>query len=226
FDAAVAAGDAVLVPAKLDTAALARYGDDLPALFRGLVRVPARRAAAGTAAPAGQAARLAGLPAEEREEALLDLVRAEAAAVLEHGSAEAIEPDRAFGDFGFDSLSAVEFRNRLNAATGLRLPSTLVFDYPNVRALAGHLAAELAPPDDASSGEERIRRILSSIPLARLRDAGLMESLLELAGVQEDAVYTDERDEQDSIDMMDPERMIDMALNGSSGSDDMQEVWS
>jgi short-subunit dehydrogenase/acyl carrier protein len=226
FDAATGTGEPVLVPVALDLAALTRQGEDLPAVLRGLVRAPARRAAAGSASPAGLRERLAGLSGQERAETLLGLVRAEAAAVLEHGGADAIEPDRAFGDFGFDSLSAVEFRNRLNAATGLRLPSTLVFDYPNARALADHLAAELAPPDDTSSGEERIRRILSSIPLARLRDAGLMESLLELAGAQEADIDDDEQDEQDSIDMMDPERMIDMALNGSSGSGDMQEVWS
>ncbi len=109
----------------------------LPPLMRALVRAPARRPA-----PSALAARLATLPEAEREAAALGLVRAEVAAVLGRGSAEEVDPGKAFKDFGFDSLAAVELRNRLNAATGLRLAATAVFDHPNATALARQLLAE------------------------------------------------------------------------------------
>ncbi|WP_143677068.1 type I polyketide synthase, partial [Streptomyces scabiei] len=154
LDAAANSDRAALLPMDIDPAALREHHDVLPVLLRGLVRTPARRraqAAAG-AAPAAQAPqplaeRLAPLPAADREHLLLDVVAEQAAAVLGHGSAADIDPEQTFKELGFDSLTAVELRNRLGAATGLRLPATLVFDYPTALAQVRHLLGELSLPE-------------------------------------------------------------------------------
>ncbi|MFJ1709797.1 SDR family NAD(P)-dependent oxidoreductase, partial [Kitasatospora sp. NPDC088346] len=163
FDRAVTLPDAVLVPMRLDTAVLRAHGDPeaVPHLLRGLVRIPARRPAAGPR-PAGAdrtgpdttrslADRVRGLPDGERDRILLDVVRSQVAAVLGYGGAEAIEPARGFVELGFDSLTAVDLRNRLGAAAGLRLPVTLIFDYPTPDALAGYLREETREKETASA---------------------------------------------------------------------------
>nr|WP_255306520.1 type I polyketide synthase [Streptomyces sp. Wb2n-11] len=149
FDAALAAGDAVVAPVRLDLAVLRALGD-VPVLLRSLVRVRSRRAAAAVGgAAAGLVERLSVLTVVERQEVLLDLVRGQVALVLGHADANAVDPGRAFRELGFDSLTAVELRNRLNTATGLRLSATLVFDYPTVETLVSHLLEELLGADAA-----------------------------------------------------------------------------
>ncbi|MEV7427889.1 acyl carrier protein [Streptomyces sp. NPDC091212] len=96
--------------------------------------------------------RLREMDGEARRRFLVDLVRTEAAAVLGHTSPDSIDPRRDFQDLGFDSLTAVELRNRLSTATGLRLTATLVFDYPKLAVLADHLVSRLVDEETADSG--------------------------------------------------------------------------
>ncbi|MEU8347914.1 SDR family NAD(P)-dependent oxidoreductase, partial [Spirillospora sp. NPDC048832] len=142
FDAAIARPEPLLVPFRLDAAAPARRGAP-PAVLRALVRTPLRRAADAPEAGAGLAGRLAALPEAERDAAVLDLVRAQVADVLGHAGLDAVPARRPFKELGFDSLTAVELRNRLAAATGLRPPATLVFDHPTPEAVAAFLRAAL-----------------------------------------------------------------------------------
>ncbi|MFF9352776.1 type I polyketide synthase, partial [Streptomyces sp. NPDC014734] len=150
FDAARADGGTVLFPMRLDHAGLrteAAATGTVPALLRGLVRVPVRRAAAAAAVAADGSSlsqRLRAMATNaEREAALLELVCGRVAGVLGYAGPEAVDAARAFKELGFDSLTAVELRNDLRTVTGLRLPATLVFDYPTPTALAGHLRDEL-----------------------------------------------------------------------------------
>ncbi|MEV4383557.1 SDR family NAD(P)-dependent oxidoreductase, partial [Streptosporangium sp. NPDC049644] len=142
FEAATALEHALLVPVRLEPSALRTQGD-VPALLRGLVRGGRRSAASGSVVAATLLQRLAPLAVAERTEVLVDLVRTEVAVVLGYASPDTVEVRREFRELGFDSLTAVELRNRLNGATGLRLPSTLVFDYPTPALLAEYLLAEL-----------------------------------------------------------------------------------
>ncbi|MGW1803251.1 beta-ketoacyl reductase, partial [Streptomyces sp. NPDC001984] len=229
FDAAGTLPAPALVPIRLDLKALRSAGEDLPTLFKGLVRTPARRTAAaggGGAFATALKQQLTGLSVEEQEALLLDTVRTHAATILGHAGADAVDPDRAFSELGFDSLSAVEFRNVLNGLSGLRLPPTLVFDYPNARALADHIRVELVPDSGGDgnaggSGEAEIREVLQTIPLSRLRDAGLLDALLELGGVSDAGTEPDEADEawEGSIDDMDAESLISLALSSGETGD-------
>ncbi|EOD60812.1 type I modular polyketide synthase, partial [Amycolatopsis vancoresmycina DSM 44592] len=164
FDAALVAGAGCVVPVRVDLAALRAQAEHLPALWHSLVRVRTRRAAGPASGTDGLAARLAGLGGDDVRRFLLDLVRTHVAAVLGHDGADAVEPQKAFKDLGFDSLTAVELRNRLTAVTGLRLPATVVFDHPNPQALAALLQGELAGDDRPAA--KAVTAVVDGDPIA------------------------------------------------------------
>ncbi|SED08292.1 pimaricinolide synthase PimS1 [Streptomyces sp. 2131.1] len=228
FDAAMAQDAALLAPVRLDRAALRERADEIPALLRGLAGPPARKGPRPAAVPAAGAgdgggslvrAKLAGLPTgAEQDRYLEELVRGHAAAVLGHGDPAGVAADRGFTELGLDSLGAIELRNRLQKATGLRLPATLMFDYPNSAALAGFLREGLAPEPAVDTGgidDESVRRALLSIPTARLREAGLLDTLLGLAGTEPgpDAGTTTEEPGQ-AIEEMAVDDLVRAALAG------------
>ncbi|MGW0657359.1 beta-ketoacyl reductase, partial [Streptomyces umbrinus] len=162
FDAALARGDAALVPQPVDRATVAG-NPEVPHVLRQLIRQ--RRQAArpragvehrnGHADPdradgrAGLAGRLRSLQPSEQLDVLLDLVRTHVAAVRHDDSvtagADNADANRGFTELGLDSLAAVELRNALSAATGLRLPATLMYDHPNRSLLARYLHERLVP---------------------------------------------------------------------------------
>ncbi|MFH9299483.1 SDR family NAD(P)-dependent oxidoreductase, partial [Streptomyces sp. NPDC017520] len=210
FDAAPATGEPVLAVTRLDTAFLSGRGDELPPVLRTLAGPAKRRttavASGGTTEEASLAQRLAALGPVDRERALTDLVRAQVAGVLGHGDPGRIEADRAFQELGFDSLTAVELRNQLNRATGLRLPTTLVFDHPSPQALATHLLHELAV-EEASPAEPVLAplagleaAIAAAAPDQEARDlitARLKELLRAAEGADGSGRPEDTADDQD-----------------------------
>ncbi|GAB3832969.1 hypothetical protein GCM10027610_026050 [Dactylosporangium cerinum] len=182
FDTALLAGlsaPANLVPALLDAKALSGTGP-VPALLRALVRRAAHRVHT-VAAPGGSVLtrRLTGVPAAERQAVVLDVLRGEIAAVLGHTSLTAVDPDRAFTEAGFDSLTAVELRNRLGAVTGLRLPTTLVFDHPNPTALAAYLTKQVAEKAESVSVSAELDRLEAIMSAANPADLSGIASRLE-----------------------------------------------
>ncbi|GAB3844863.1 hypothetical protein GCM10027610_060050 [Dactylosporangium cerinum] len=211
LDSALAGGPPALVAARFDLAAGAA-GGFVPAVLRGLIRVPARRAAAASV-PLGQ--RLAGLAGPARDRLVLDLVRAEIAAVLAHGDPSAIDVERGFLEMGFDSLTAVELRNRLATATGLRLPATTLFDYPTPAGLATQLRQEAEAQEGAPAerdAETVLRERIAAIPLARFRAAGLLELVLGLEHQPDEASGGPGGDREDDIDAADVDDLVQMAL--------------
>ncbi|MGW0518433.1 type I polyketide synthase [Crossiella sp. NPDC003009] len=165
-------------------------------------------------ADSGLAQRLAAASPLEQRRALVDLVRTQVAGVLGHDSTDAVDAGRAFRELGFDSLTAVELRNRITAATGLKLPATMAFDHPTPSALAEFLRGRLFPAvDGVDESEQRIRAALATLPLTRLREAGLLDTLLRLADGGEPVEST--VDDGEDLDEMDADDLVRLALQGS-----------
>ncbi|WP_203833483.1 phosphopantetheine-binding protein, partial [Actinoplanes regularis] len=136
------------------------------------VPAPARvRPAARTGKVESLADALAGLEPERRRETVARVIRAEAAAVLSHPDPDTLDPGRSFQELGFDSMTAVELRQRLNTATGTRLSATAVFDHPTPDALTDHVLAQLAPARPVLAELDRLEALLTGVGDAGERDA-------------------------------------------------------
>jgi polyketide synthase 12 len=190
FDAGVALDRPGVVAARLDQRGLGELGAEggLPALFSGLVRRPLRRVVDNDAAASvsALAQRLGGLSPAEQHKVLLELVCSRVATVLGTGGDE-VDPDKTFQDLGFDSLTAIELRNRLKTATGVALSPTLIFDYPTPTAVARHLGPQLTGADEDGdqanvARDAEVQRLVASIPVQRLREEGILDILLDMVG--------------------------------------------
>ncbi|MDQ1039016.1 acyl transferase domain-containing protein/acyl carrier protein [Streptomyces sp. V3I8] len=182
FDAAVRRNRPVAVAGRWDVDALAAQHRDgtLPPLLESLLPSGLERLAEhadDSATPYAQDTESSG----DDEDVLLGRLVEELAGVLGHASAAALDPDLAFDHAGVDSLAAVEFRNRLTAATGLRLPATFIFDWPTPRELAAHLAEELAPSQDSGTPSPLLADLAGF-------EAAFAERTRTLAGAERDAV--------------------------------------
>uniref|UniRef100_UPI000375EB28 phosphopantetheine-binding protein n=1 Tax=unclassified Streptomyces TaxID=2593676 RepID=UPI000375EB28 len=149
---------------------------------RGPVRRTAATAGSASGATASLADRVSGLSAQEQQHLTLHLVRAEVASVLGHRDSAAIDPDRAFQELGFDSLLAVELRNRLTAVAGVPLPATVIFEHPTPTALAGALLARVVPEGSARppliAGLEQLEASLTDLTAGSWDELGLDHSAL------------------------------------------------
>ncbi|SDM36894.1 Acyl transferase domain-containing protein [Allokutzneria albata] len=204
-----------VVAARLDVKALRRaYGryDRVPPLLRGLVRLPRPRTEVSDARATALRARLAELSEDDRAREVSGLVRDHVAAVL--GIADVVA-DKGFLDMGMDSVMAMELRNRLDAVTGLRLSATVVFDYPTPDALAGHVLDRLLPAAPANAvSDDQVRRLLAALPIARLRESGLLDPLMRLAEEPAEDVAAPV-DHAAAIKEMGVDDLVRLALEGS-----------
>jgi NAD(P)-dependent dehydrogenase (short-subunit alcohol dehydrogenase family)/acyl carrier protein len=214
FSASLSRDEALLAPARIKPTALTRLGDDLPPMFRALVRPSARRDSVADRS-AELSARLGKLSAKERERALLELVRGAVETVL---GARSVDATRPLQELGMDSLMAVELRNHLGRATGLRLPATLLFDHPTAADIAERLGAELSGRHRKEGGQpnltdEQIRMALMSIPISVLRDSRVLDAVMDLVrGSVEPVKSSVDAANGQELDAMDADALIELAL--------------
>ncbi|GAA2808037.1 type I polyketide synthase [Crossiella cryophila] len=214
FDAAAATDRALTLPLVLDRNALAA-DPDLSAVLRELTKKDRRSAAKTSAGAGGLEARLATLSPEARRELLGAIAREHVASVLGFSGADAVAPDRTFKDLGFDSLTAVELRNKLGSAVGRRLPATLVFDYPTINALVGHLLTEFNLTDAAKVESPlellgQLETALSDPAAARADRAVLLRRLDELAAALRHDEPREDGPSEDDINSVSVEELFDL----------------
>ncbi|WXB20374.1 type I polyketide synthase [Pendulispora albinea] len=195
FDAALEREPPLLIPARFDIRELRKGRAALPPLLQRIVPTTRRQLAKEReSGPALLRQRLTGLPATEVQPIVLELVQGEVAAVLGHASPATIEATRPLHELGLDSLMALDLRNRLVAASGLRFPATLLFDHPTPLALARLIQRELSPPapDEPPilSLLERLEALVSSMEsddLARPEIAARLRVLSSRLSASNDA---------------------------------------
>ncbi|MFX0581077.1 type I polyketide synthase, partial [Nocardia nepalensis] len=220
FDAALVADHPAVATARLDYRMLRdrTVAAFLPPLFGVLAGTPRRRTVETSTAAARSelAQRLHGLSSDEQRRLLTELVCTQASIALGYTDTTGIDARQAFKDLGFDSLTAVELRNRLQTSTGLTLTPTLIFDYPTPTALAGYLHEQLSGWVQPTLNEEdEIWKVLRKIPMKDLKDSGLLGKLYSLAGESYQR-RDEEKAKEQVIDSLDRAGLIAMALNSNS----------
>jgi acyl carrier protein len=184
LDTAQSLPEAVMMPIRLDLGVMQRQsGEDVPALYRGLLRSSLKRASASSGNTNALRSRLAVLASEEeRLQALVELAQEEIAAVMALPGASSVPADTQLKELGLDSLMSVELRNRLSGQIGTKLPTTLAFDYPTARAMARLLLEKLefenVKPSSQVWGDEQIRSKLRVISIQALRESGLLDRIM------------------------------------------------
>ncbi|MEV6258344.1 SDR family NAD(P)-dependent oxidoreductase, partial [Nocardia sp. NPDC051911] len=219
FDAALSGSRAAFVAARIDRSALTESADHDPRpIMRDLVGPDRRRAETVVGGSPQPVHRLAGLSTAEQDRVVLDLIRAEAAAVL-GSDAETIAADKPFSDIGFDSLGVMEFRNRLKSAAGVQVPATAMFDYPTPRDLAGYLRQEIAPVEDPAkrlaAEVEALAHSLASADLSAADRSSLATTLSALLRELEgrDAGAADPGGDADHLDTADDHELFEFIDN-------------